>query len=288
MPKLTIMRGLQASGKSTHATKMLREDGNLIRISRDCLRPMLFGKKFKWTGKKEKTVIELEIEFARVALGSGKNVIIDDTNLPETTINIWKNLAKETDSKFNIIDLTTTVPVETCYERNLDRFGTSEYVPHNSVVQTAYKHGLDKTPVTIIDIDGTIADETHRNHLAVNKDWDTYFSLIPQDKPLYENWSKVTLSCSKTNSRKIFLTGRPERTRKDTEDWLNLHYRLGHEEELIVIMRPDNNRKPAHEFKRSVMEKVFKPHNTPVKMVFEDNQQNVDMFLSLGYPVTQF
>ncbi len=38
MSKLIIMQGLPASGKSTRAEEILREDGNAVRINRDQLR----------------------------------------------------------------------------------------------------------------------------------------------------------------------------------------------------------------------------------------------------------
>ena len=74
MPKVTICRGLPASGKSTWAKKQ-----DAVRINKDDLRDMLDNG--KWSGKREKLVLDTRDSIMVKALRQGRNVIIDDTNL---------------------------------------------------------------------------------------------------------------------------------------------------------------------------------------------------------------
>ena len=79
--KLTMLKGLPASGKSTLARQMKKESGNSGRINRDDIRSMLFES--VWTGKREQVTIDCEKAIADVLFKHGMNPIIDDTNLGE-------------------------------------------------------------------------------------------------------------------------------------------------------------------------------------------------------------
>ena len=81
MPKVTICRGLPASGKSTWAKKQ-----DAVRINKDDLRDMLDNG--KWSGKREKLVLDTRDSIMVKALRQGRNVIIDDTNLHPKHINM--------------------------------------------------------------------------------------------------------------------------------------------------------------------------------------------------------
>lgn len=56
--KLTMLRGLPASGKTTAARDLVRTSGNFGRINRDDLRAMLFES--VWSGKREDIVVDAE------------------------------------------------------------------------------------------------------------------------------------------------------------------------------------------------------------------------------------
>ena len=73
-----------------------------------------------------------------------------------------------------------------------------------------------KKNIVICDIDGTIANNDHRQHfLEGKKDWDGFFSDLINDKPIHEIIKKVRHLESQGN-KIIFLSGRPEKTRKET------------------------------------------------------------------------
>lgn len=77
----------------------------------------------------------------------------------------------------------------------------------------------------IVDIDGTLADCTHRLHHIQKrpKDWDAFFAATADDRPIMP--VVVMVSCLRVNpaNRLIYCSGRPERTRAATVDWLRRH-----------------------------------------------------------------
>ena len=95
MQTLTILRGLPGSGKTTLASKMLAGATTpTIRINRDDLRAMIVGKDNDLYGgtksgvnAREKLVRNMRDALIKCALESGTDVIVDDTNLINYTMN---------------------------------------------------------------------------------------------------------------------------------------------------------------------------------------------------------
>ncbi|MBT2423311.1 hypothetical protein J7F01_31815 [Streptomyces sp. ISL-22] len=80
-----------------------------------------------------------------------------------------------------------------------------------------------KRPLAVFDLDNTLADTAHRQHFLERKprDWDGFFAAAPQDPPLAEGIALVLESAKECEVR--YLTGRPERCRRDTLAWLAAH-----------------------------------------------------------------
>ena len=55
----------------------------------------------------------------------------------------------------------------------------------------------------------------------------------------------------------MVVTGRPERTRKDTEKWLRKHGVPFH----VLHMRGDGDRRPDSEVKKDILDKYFVKEN---------------------------
>ena len=90
--RITLTRGLPASGKSTWAKKQLAR-GNIVRINKDDLRSMLNNG--KWSKINEQIVLKIRDEATIAALNKGYNVIIDDTNLHEKHFQRMLEIAKD-------------------------------------------------------------------------------------------------------------------------------------------------------------------------------------------------
>lgn len=77
----------------------------------------------------------------------------------------------------------------------------------------------------VCDLDGTICDIRHRQHLAQCGDWEEFHGLIDKDAPRATALSVLNLLRNSMNNEGhppelIFLTGRPEQYRPQTEKWL--------------------------------------------------------------------
>jgi hypothetical protein len=96
-------------------------------------------------------------------------------------------------------------------------------------------------PFAVLDIDATLSDTRHRLHFLERrpKDWDGFFEAGKDDAPLHEG---LAIAGSLARGHEIvYLTGRPERLRKDTEEWLRRHgFPPGR-----VLMRRDADRRPS-------------------------------------------
>ena len=79
MRKVTILRGLPASGKSTWAKEKVGKSNCAIkRINKDNLRAMLDSSKY--SKGNESYILQLRDHILLTALDLGKSVIVDDTN----------------------------------------------------------------------------------------------------------------------------------------------------------------------------------------------------------------
>lgn len=145
----------------------------------------------------------------------------------------------------------------------------------------------------IFDIDGTLADCTHRLHFLKppagtihfnldevdwKPDWNAFHAACVDDKPI-EDVCRVCRSVS-YDTTCIFLTGRPEKCRQHTFDWLKDND-LPLNDRDILLMRKDGDHRPDYEVKREIYEQEIKDQYNIVG-VFEDRQQCVDMWRSLG------
>ncbi|MDQ3617109.1 MAG: hypothetical protein M3393_10940 [Actinomycetota bacterium] len=98
-----------------------------------------------------------------------------------------------------------------------------------------------KRPVAVVDIDGVLADVRHRLHHVVQKpkDWGAFFAAAPEDPVLGQGMETVRRLCEVCDI--VYLSGRPERCRKDTVDWFERH-RLP---EGDLLLRRHDDRRPA-------------------------------------------
>lgn len=96
-------------------------------------------------------------------------------------------------------------------------------------------------PLAVFDLDGTLADTAHRQHFLENspRDWRSFFAAAPADTPLSEGVALAREAAADCDL--LYLTGRPERCRADTEEWLRAHGLP----EGPVRMRRDHDRRPA-------------------------------------------
>ena len=90
----------------------------------------------------------------------------------------------------------------------------------------------------ICDIDGTIADNNHRQSLLNNNNWDKFFLEMKNDLPIYPVINKV-IDEFRDGKEIIFLTGRPSNYEKETNEWLKKYFTFDYK----LVMRRENDRR---------------------------------------------
>ena len=136
-------------------------------------------------------------------------------------------------------------------------------------------------PVAVVDIDGVVADVRHRlSHVARRpKDWDAFFAAAPDDPPLAEGLDRVRALRARYDV--VFVTGRPERCRADTEDWLARHGLGG----LPVVMRREDDRRPARRTKLDEVRRIAA--GATIAVVVDDDPDVCAALTAAGWPVEQ-
>lgn len=93
----------------------------------------------------------------------------------------------------------------------------------------------------MLDIDATLSDVRHRLHHITRrpKNWDAFFAASGRDEPLPEGLAVAATLAEEHEI--VYLTGRPERIRRITEDWLRRHELP----EGRLLMRREGDQRPA-------------------------------------------
>jgi predicted kinase len=313
---LTITRGLPGSGKTTYAKTWVSEDVlHRSRLNRDDFREMLHGGPHGYDRPLEQAVTWAHQGAVRCLLAAGRDVICDDMNLQNRQVKEWMKLAKEAGADFEVVDLTN-VPVGTCIDRDKSRFLQGgrhvgeEYItkkhqqfikgrqyplplPELSVGQYVepYVAPKDKPKCILVDIDGTMALMNGRGPY----DW----HRVGEDKPNTPIHFLVDLLEMGFEDRWdgnewrpepiveiVFLSGRDEVCRPETESWLAGHGYGNHK----LFMRPslpDGVQQPADNIVKLALFDEHIRHNYNVQFVLDDRDQVVEMWRSLGLTCLQ-
>jgi len=123
-----------------------------------------------------------------------------------------------------------------------------------------------RPPLAIFDLDGTLAETDHRRHFLERRprDWKGFFGAAGQDTPLAEG---VQLAVRAARECEVmYLTGRPERCRKDSLAWL-----AGHGlPEGRLWMRRESDRRPARTTKLEVLRTLGRGRE--IRMLVDDDE----------------
>ena len=106
--------------------------------------------------------------------------------------------------------------------------------------------------IVLCDIDGTVANNDHRQHyLEGKKDWDGFFSELINDSPIKPVIEKINQEI-KNGNKVIFVTGRPERYRYSTNLWLKEFFSFSYD----LFMRKDGDQRN----KLIIKKEIFQNH----------------------------
>jgi hydroxymethylpyrimidine pyrophosphatase-like HAD family hydrolase len=142
----------------------------------------------------------------------------------------------------------------------------------------------------ICDLDGTLCNDDNRKDnikdiIGVKewgeKEYDRYYQNIHTDT-VFEHIEEIVQKFYDDNYIILFVTGRPERFRSETNDWLNNKTKLsGH-----IFMREDNNYESDVTLKTRIYNEHIKPYYD-VLFVLEDRTKVVKMWRDLNVSCLQ-
>jgi len=141
--------------------------------------------------------------------------------------------------------------------------------------------------VILFDIDGTLANCQHRKHFIETKpkQWDKFFEACDKDEPIEYTNKILDAIVSQGNSLILFATGRPERVRQKTKDWLS--YNCIDVDDYQLYMRADGDHRPDHITKREILDKIRADWGRKPTMVFDARNSVVKMWRDNGIPCLQ-
>ena len=274
-----MLSGLPASGKSTRAKEICEKSGNTYRLNRDLLRKMLHND--KWSGKNEGVTIRIETEMAISLLKSGKNVVIDDTNLSDYHKALWRRVAEDTHSSFEHIEIDT--PWIECVLRDEQRLDS---VGKHVIKNMALRYGLVGIPgvgYVLCDIDGTLADISHRKHFVEGKekkDWKSFFACMGNDE-VRKDVAKQLIDFYNKGYTCILVSGRLEEYRDVTEEWLSKNS-LGFP--FTLLMRGKGDSRQDDIVKEEILNNYF-PDKSLIHAVIDDRPRVIRMWKKHGLNV---
>lgn len=282
MPKLIMLKGLPASGKTTWAKEQLaKKDYKVLRINKDDLREMHFG---SWSDTKENFVLGMRNEAVYRGLARGYDVIVDDTNLAPKHEQSLREIALENKAEFEIKEFP--VLLRTALDRNARRPNpVPDAVIHGMWRQMGgdvarYGGQIGMLPEAVIcDIDGTIARAGVRYHYENG-------AKLLEDMPNY--FVIQAVKALTRNAELFFLSGRSEDSREFTEQWIATHTGIllpPGIQRRDLLMRASGDSRRDSIVKRELYEAHLKG-KYQVIAVFDDRNQVIrECWEPLGLPV---
>lgn len=132
----------------------------------------------------------------------------------------------------------------------------------------------------VIDLDGTLCNSSHREHLAQNKQWDDFHAGLVNDAPHRD--VQLLIEALWDRHDIVFLTGRSEAWRNQTLKWLEDHSIMGD----TLLMRPDNDWSSDTVIKPQLLANHclgMTDAIVRVKFILEDRDKMVECWRNLGF-----
>lgn len=138
----------------------------------------------------------------------------------------------------------------------------------------------------ITDLDDTLYDASHRDHLAKEKRWDEFHSLCHLD-PVNRDVADLLKTLRMAHVSVIALTARPSAFRQITREKIS--------KDLpgvidCIIMRPEGNRQSSDDFKERAIREFFgtiEVAQAEIAFVLDDRDKVIRRMRSLGIPAWQ-
>jgi phosphoglycolate phosphatase-like HAD superfamily hydrolase len=138
---------------------------------------------------------------------------------------------------------------------------------------------VEPGPAVVFDMDGVLSDASRRQHYLDRpfRDWEAFFQACGDDELIAEVGR--LLEVLDPDLKVLLLTARPQRVRNQTLAWLD---RYGLRWDLLV-MRDWDDLGSSRSYKQRVVGE-FRDYGFELRLAFEDDRRNVDMFHAEGVP----
>lgn len=298
--------GIPASGKSTYARSIVTGNDNYIRVNKDDIREQCMCG--MWSKVLEKTVLVIRDSIIENALKAGKNIIVDDTNFNhthfKTILKIAHKVANETGQIIGIEKMLFHITKEEAIERDSKR----EKSVGEDVINRMWKdyekvkdHVYDmffveplisekdkvvynkELPSTIIcDLDGTLC-------LFDNNPYDRDFSKDKCNeavKIIIRDYYRG-IEHYDNNIQIIFLSGRDNKFREVTNNWIKEHLPFLKPQHYSLYMRPTGDSRPDTVLKKEMFDVVIKDRYN-IDFILDDRKKICEMWFWMNIPVFRF
>lgn len=301
MPKLTILRGISGSGKSTWAREQ-----NAVVVSRDDLRvaffnddsPTYYEVPREVLREREDFISTVEQAAIKSALLSGKDVVSDNTHTMMKYVNRVAKIgwAVDADVELKIFDVPLSTVLsrvkmraefggravpEEAIRRQHDQFqGSKNHVLIHPPKVRPYAGTPGKPQAFLVDIDGTLA---HMRDYRGPFEWHNVH-LDDMDEIVADIVFRLGVNSSHYDDRYkvIVMSGRDKSSESLTINWLN--------DNAIpwdaIFMRPEGDMRPDNIVKAELFDNYVRD-NWDVKFVLDDRDQVVDMWRRMGLKCLQ-
>ncbi len=256
MLNLIMCVGAPASGKSTWAKQFVAKDpDNYARINNDDIRQMLNGSVH--SGEYEKFIGKIRNSLIKQALLAGKSVIIDNVNSNRRNFDESVKIAKTIPgANINVFEKSFYEPLDVLIARDSKREGKARvgeevvkkyfkalggvshkhYHPRSEIIGSTdiecwkpMQQDKTKDKCIVVDNDGTICLLNGR---------DPYNASTCQDDLPHEHVIECVDLYFKAGYKILFVSGREEKYRSQTEMFYQLHFpHIKYE----LFMRPTGN-----------------------------------------------
>lgn len=132
------------------------------------------------------------------------------------------------------------------------------------------------------DIDGTLADCSHRLHFIQQtpKDWPSFFSACDRDAPI-PHMIELARACQRLGPI-VCLSGRSDECLHKTQTWLGRQGILG----SALFMRKAGDHRDDSVVKLELLAEAREAGFEPI-IIFEDRKRVVDAWRAAGVPCAQ-
>jgi|TARA_Y100000310_G_scaffold321546_1_gene379325 predicted kinase len=149
MSKIVLMMGFPGSGKSTLVAEALSRHEEIVVLSRDDIRQMLNGGKYKFIPQREPLVNQIIVNALEDCIDKGYDVVLDECCVNQKFRHRWLNTVKSIGDKKDVpiktMGIWMDTPVHACKaRRNMFTKGSNE--PWDVIIENMAKSWEDPNP----------------------------------------------------------------------------------------------------------------------------------------------